>query len=419
MLLSELLTTTKDGDWGSDKPDGGFVPYRVIRGADFPEVRVGDISTVPIRFLDPDTVARRTLQPNDLVIETAGGNRDRPTGRTLLVTEHLLRSFDLPVTCASFCRFLRVDSRKADPAFVFWFLQYLHMQGEMWQHQVQHTGVARFQYTRFAGSIDVPLPPMQAQTSIAKLLGGFDDKIALNRRTNETLEAMARTIFKSWFVDFDPVHARYEGRETPLSKEIADLFPTGLCESALGPIPIGWDLTTWGTLVSLEYGKALSGYDTEEGAYPVYGTNGRIGTHSQALCPHPGVIIGRKGAYRGVHYSITPFFAIDTAFYVKPKVPLELRWAYYDLLRRDINNMDSGSAIPSTSRDDFYALEVIFPPVEVQRRYTKLLDPMWRQQQQNLASIRTLTALRDALLPKLISGEARVNAVNRFAETIA
>jgi len=96
--------------------------------------------------------------------------------------------------------------------------------------------------------------------------------------------------------------------------------------------------------VILEYGKSLRGYDGSAGVYPVYGTNGGIGYHSEPLCTHPGIIIGRKGAYRGVHFCSEPFFVIDTAFYVEPRKPVDLRWAYYELLRRDINSMDSGSA---------------------------------------------------------------------------
>src|SRR5439155_27126339 len=123
---------------------------------------------------------------------------------------------------------------------------------------------------------------------------------------------------------------------------------------------------------TLEYGRALRDYNRDDRTYPVYGTNGRIGSHTEPLCSHPGVIVGRKGAYRGVHYCDSPFFAIDTAFYLEPKLPLELRWAYYELIRQDINEMDSGSAIPSTSREDFYGMPVIAPAIEVQRAFVRL-----------------------------------------------
>jgi type I restriction enzyme, S subunit len=251
-------------------------------------------------------------------------------------------------------------------------------------------------------------PPIWEQKRIARILKTIDDKIEVNRKRHEALEAMARALFKSWFVDFDPVRARAEGRDTGLPEHIASHFPDALVDSPLGQVPQGWNITTWGTIATLEYGKSLSDYDTDTGMYPVYGTNGRIGTCSKALCLHPGVIVGRKGAYRGVHYSSSPFFAIDTAFYVAPKIPIELRWAYYELLRLDINGMDSGSAIPSTSREDFYSLSVVLAPHDVQQQYTRLMGPMWQEQEQNLHNSAVLANLRDTLLPQLISGELRV-----------
>ena len=137
-----------------------------------------------------------------------------------------------------------------------------------------------------------------------------------------------------------------------------------------------WRECRWGDLATLEYGKALRGYRHDTGQYPVYGTNGPIGRCSQPLCRHPGVIIGRKGAYRGVWYSPEPFYVIDTAFYLEPKVDLDLRWAYYELLTHDINGMDSGSAIPSTSRDAFYALPVMLPPLDEQRAIAHVLGTL-------------------------------------------
>ena len=298
----------------------------------------------------------------------------------------------------------------------------------------------------FVARISQVVPPLPEQRDIAHILGTLDDKIELNRRLNETLEAIARALFKSWFVDFDPVRRNMarNGRGQPSSgasrhplpkvegsehrpptsgggaggegciEELDALFPDSFEDSELGEIPKGWKATRWGALVSLEYGKSLGGYAGDYGAYPVYGTNGKIGSHSEPLCNHPGIIIGRKGAYRGVHFCSTPFFVIDTAFYVEPKSPAELRWAYYELLRQDINSMDSGSAIPSTSREDFYSLPVLYPPFEVQQAFVQLLKPCWARREQNNNATRTLAALRDTLLPKLISGELRVRGAERF-----
>lgn len=137
-----------------------------------------------------------------------------------------------------------------------------------------------------------------------------------------------------------------------------------------------WYETTWGELATLEYGKGIRGYNDAEGAYRVFGTNGPVGWHDTPIYDKASVIVGRKGAYRGIHYSPEPFFVIDTAFYLKPKVEFDMRWAYYQLLTKDINAMDSGSAIPSTSRDEFYHLSVKFPPLEEQRRIARILGTL-------------------------------------------
>jgi type I restriction enzyme, S subunit len=262
--------------------------------------------------------------------------------------------------------------------------------------------------------IDIPDFPitipsrLSEQRAIAHILGTLDDKIELNRRMSETLEAIARALFKSWFVDFGPVRAREEGQDTGLPADVAEIFPDRLVDSELGKIPEGWSPTTWGELVTLEYGKGLTEYDHDSGAFPVYGTNGRIGSTASPLCMHAGIVIGRKGAYRGVHFSEDPFFVIDTAFYVEPRVPISMRWAFYMILGLDINAMDSGSAIPSTSRSEFYALPVLRPPANVLSHFEQRLTPIWARRTSLASESRTLSSVRDILLPKLISGELRV-----------
>jgi type I restriction enzyme, S subunit len=302
---------------------------------------------------------------------------------------------------------LRPNSRLCDSRFLLYALQSPAVQHEIKVNEGTGSTVSNLRIPLLEG-LPVRVPSLREQQAIGVILGALDDKIELNRQLNETLEAMARAIFKSWFVDFEPVRTKAEGRQpTGMDPDTAALFPDSLEGSALGEKPRGWNASAWGDLVTLEYGRSLSGRSLVDGQFPVFGTNGRIGMHTEPLCSHAGVIIGRKGAYRGVHYSPVPFFVIDTAFYLEPRVNLELRWAYYVLQREDINAMDSGSAIPSTSRGDFYALPVLTPPYPVQARFVEFLAPMWSKQAANEVESEVLTSLRDALLPKLLSGEVR------------
>ena len=158
-----------------------------------------------------------------------------------------------------------------------------------------------------------------------------------------------------------------------------------------------WQEVRWGDLATLEYGRALRGHDTARGPFRVFGTNGPIGWHDEALCPRPSVVVGRKGAYRGIHYSAEPFFVIDTAFYLKPKVEMDVQWAYYELLTRDINGMDSGSAIPSTNREAFYSLPVSVPPFPEQRAIAHILGTLDDKIELNRRMNETLEALARAL----------------------
>ncbi|SRR5216683_1992584 len=134
----------------------------------------------------------------------------------------------------------------------------------------------------------------------------------------------------------------------------------------------------WGSVCRLNYGKALREYakePSENEPICVYGTNGPIGWTKQPLSPRSGLIIGRKGAYRGVHFSANPFFVIDTAYYLELLTPeIDLRWAYYNLLTVDINQMDVGAAIPTTSRDQFYALKISYPPLTEQLNVVNILS---------------------------------------------
>lgn len=159
-----------------------------------------------------------------------------------------------------------------------------------------------------------------------------------------------------------------------------------------------WIETTWGELVTLEYGKSLRDYPNHYGNIPIFGTNGQIGYTDKALCPFPSVIVGRKGAYRGIHYSEKPFFVIDTAFYIKPRsTGLDLKFAYYQLLTQDINGMDSGSAIPSTSREDFYSLSLKLPDFVTQTRIAAILSALDDKIELNRRTNATLEAIAQAI----------------------
>ncbi len=269
--------------------------------------------------------------------------------------------------------------------------------------------------SRFS-NIEVQIPPLKEQQAIACILGALDDKIELNRRMNETLEAMARAIFKSWFVDFDPVRAKAEGQQPPgLAPHIADLFPDGFEESELGEIPKGWSLLPLGEVCEFCYGKGLKASDRNPGAVAVMGSNGQVGWHDTALVKGPGIIVGRKGNPGVVTWVHRDFYPIDTTFYVVPKIPfVPLTYLNEAIRRLDLARFGADSAVPGLNRNIAYMSRIIVPPPGVltvfNRQILIIKDRIHHSEEQN----QTLATLRDTLLPRLISGELRVPDAERI-----
>ncbi len=158
-----------------------------------------------------------------------------------------------------------------------------------------------------------------------------------------------------------------------------------------------WREMTWGEVVSLEYGKRIQGYKDAKGPVRVYGSNGAVGWTSEPLEMGPGVILGRKGAYRGVEYSKGPFFVIDTAYYVKPKVPVDMRWLYFAIRHYKLGDIDDGSPIPSTTRAAVYVRRLNLPPLSVQRRIAHILGTLDDKIELNRRMNRTLEAMAAAI----------------------
>ncbi|HWP91286.1 MAG TPA: restriction endonuclease subunit S [Thermodesulfobacteriota bacterium] len=314
---------------------------------------------------------------------------------------------DEPVTFESHIIRARLNAAIADPVFFYYFFSSLIGRSaiESIVEQVAASGIRSSDLAK----LEVPQIPLSEQRAIAHILGTLDDKIELNRRMNETLEAMAKAIFKSWFVDFDPVRAKSEGRDPGLSKHIADLFPDRFQDSELGEIPEGWEVKFLGELLELAYGKALKEANRRSGSVPVFGSNGQVGWHNEKLAPGPGIIVGRKGNPGMVTWSPTDFFAIDTTFYVVPRGKCRsLYFLYHALRSQDLASLGADSAVPGLNRKLVYMSQAVTPKTPPLDAFDKMVRPIFEQIYHNDEESRTLTALRDTLLPKLISGELRV-----------
>ena len=258
------------------------------------------------------------------------------------------------------------------------------------------------------------------------MLGTLDDKIELNRCMNETLEAMARALFKSWFVAFEPVRAKMEGRWRPgeslpgLPTEHYDLFPDRLVDSELGEVPEGWGVKGLGELVELAYGKALRAADRKSGPVPVYGSNGQVGWHDKGLVAGPGIVVGRKGNPGVVTWAHSDFFPIDTAFYVVPRGENEeMSFLFFALTSHELSSVSADSAVPGLNRNLAYMNRQLVPNQLIVDEFNDYVGAIFSRRHGLEEESRVLAAQRDVLLPRLVSGEVRVEEASTSLNTLA
>ncbi len=318
---------------------------------------------------------------------------------------------------------LRTDPKKCDSRFLLYSIQSNAVQHEIKVNEGTGSTVSNLRIPLLE-ALPIFHPPLAEQKRIAHILGTLDDKIELNRRMNATLEAIAQALFKSWFVDFDPVRAKASGeaeesicQRLGLTSEVLALFPDRLVESELGEIPTGWEVAPLGNLIELAYGKTLKAEDRQGGEVPVFGSNGIIGWHHKKLVSGPGIIVGRKGNPGIVTWSHADFFPIDTTFYVVCLTHIKsLYFFYYALNLQNLGNLGADSAVPGLNRNHAYMSRQVIPNIKIFKFFDAQIASIFAQKYSNDQQNRTLANLRDTLLPKLLSGELSVAEAGEVVE---
>jgi type I restriction enzyme S subunit len=276
--------------------------------------------------------------------------------------------------------------------------------------------------------LNVPLPPLPEQRAIAHILGTLDDKIELNRRMSETLEGMARALFKSWFVDFDPVRAKAEGRDPGLPQSLADLFPARLVDSELGEIPEGWEVKRLPEVIDVNPIRPLQkgteapyldmanmptrGHSPDSIVSRPFGSGMRFMNGDTLMARITPCLENGKTAFVDFLQDGQVGWGSTEYIVLRPRLPLPLEFGYC-LARSDgfrhfaIQSMTGSSGrqrVPAESLNHFLLPR---PTEPVARTFGSLVALMFVRASAAAAESRTLAALRDALLPKLISGELR------------
>ncbi len=323
--------------------------------------------------------------------------------------------------------FVRCNQRRILPDFLVYYFRSAEGQQALLSNASQVGVPSIAQPVSFIRRLEIPLPPLSEQRAIAHILGTLDDKIELNRKMNETLEAMARALFKSWFVDFDPVRAKAEGRDTGLPKDIADFFPDEFEDSELGEIPKGWLPQTIRALASLNpeawtknnYPSAISYVDlsnTKWGRIEVVAQYpcAKAPSRAQRILRSGDTIIGTVRPGNGSYALITEDgLTGSTGFAVlRPNQSKYKEFVYFTATQQEnieaLSHLADGGAYPAVRPGLVAATPITKPPDFILTYFSRVTEGHLALLVQNEREARTLVALRDALLPKLISGEIRV-----------
>ncbi len=283
-------------------------------------------------------------------------------------------------------------------------------------------------------TLNVSKPPLKLQKAIAHILGSLDDKIELNRQMNKTLESMAQALFKSWFVDFDPVIDNALAAGHPIPDEFAERaeqrrrlkqekkgevcakntsntiqtpFPNEFeYTEEMGWIPKGWEVGKLNELLEVKYGKDHK--KLESGTIPVYGSGGLMRFVNKSLYIGESILIPRKGTLSNLMFVDEEFWTVDTMFFSIPKLKYSAKYLFHQLNMLDFSSMNVGSAVPSMTTKVLNDLNILKPEDSLLKEFDKFATDFFTRGKALDEASDSLAKLRDTLLPKLLSGELRI-----------
>ena len=272
----------------------------------------------------------------------------------------------------------------------------------------------------------------EERTAIAHILGTLDDKIELNRKTNETLEAMAKALFKSWFVDFDPVRAKAEGRSTGLPVEISDLFPDSFEDSELGEIPRGWRVDSIYSVASVIYGAPFSSslFNGEGDGIPLARIRDLPGespgvftseVHPKGTMISPGdIVVGMDGEFRAYLWGGEECWMNQRVCKFIPGKKGRTCFLRESIRKplMDVEMSETATTVIHLGKGDIDGFRAVVPTQEILDIFSAATTPLCEDVVANKQQIRVLANIRDALLPKLISGEIRIPDAEKMLEVV-
>lgn len=421
-LQSNGVLLVEDGNHGEYRPrtkeftsDG--VPF--IRAADLGHGRILFGAAERIN----DTALRRIRKgigaPGDVLLSHKG-----TVGKVALAPSECE-----PFVCSPQTTFWRVlDNNVLDPRFLYYFLQSPEFRRQL-DSRKGETDMADYVSLTTQRTLQVVFPKIDEQRAIVGVLGALDDKIVLNQQTNSTLESILRAVFKSWFVDFDPVREKAGGRDpNKMSAEIASLFPNRLKDR----IPVGWRMGTLGE-VAENLRRQVKPVDIA-GDTPYVGLEHMPRKHiALTEWGSAGEVASNKFGFRVgdvLFGKLRPYFhkvgvaAVDGVCSTDVLVVTGRQPEWFSFVLGHLSSDDliaytdagsTGTKMPRTSWSELSSYEVVLPSVEVAKQFDAIARLMVERIRNNIHESHTLAALRDALLPKVLSGDMRVQSAEPAA----
>ena len=422
------------GPFGSQLHASDYVPVGVpsIMPTNIGENRIIEDGIVRITEEDANRLGQHRLRAGDIIYSRRGDVEKRA----------LIREREEGWFCGTGCLKVRFGSGVVDPLFASMFLGHPAIREWIVRHAVGATMPNL--NTTIMSAVPFALPPLAEQKAIAAILGALDDKIELNRRMNATLEGMARAMFQSWFVDFDPVRAKLDGRKPEgLDKATAALFPDAFQESSLGPVPKGWNAARVGEVSSRiamgPFGSRITRDNFVPDGVPVvrggnltkgfvddnfvFLTETKADELKASIARPLDIVFTHRGTLGQV--GIIPIGARYPRYIVSQSQMLlsvdrkKLSpWAVYLFFcspqgEAALLANTSTTGVPAISRPttSLKAISLVIPPISISERFNELIQPLFLQREQLALESRTLATLRDTLLPKLLSGELNVASI--------
>ena len=415
MKLADIIDTFITGDWGEESPtqDTPNAAY-CVRGADIVPITNHNFTDIPQRYVCDRTKETKLLAAGDLVIEKSGGSPTQSTGRIVYVSEDLIKVKG-NVVCSNFCTAFRVKAGW-NPLYVYYFWQNVYNHGAFFNFEGKTSGIKNLQLNNALSAIDIEYLPLEKQNQIVASLASIDEKIKVNRKINDNLEAMAKQLYDYWFVQFD-----FPNEEGKPYKSSGGAMVWN--EKLKREIPQGWSNGVLSDVANITMGQSPDGSSYNEDGEGIIFYQGstdfglrfpdiRQYTTSPSRYANKGDILMSVRAPVGALNIANNDCCIGRGLSALSSKIGSMTHLYYLMndFRLKFEGMNSaGTTFGSITKDELFSLPVIIPTKSVISEFEQVCEPIFDKQMIIGEEINALTKQRDELLPLLMNGQATVN----------